>query len=42
MCNPKSDLAPAKKRLLEIKLPQGIKDVLLDLAAKTMAELMKG
>jgi hypothetical protein len=45
LSNPMSDLLPAKKKLLEIKManvtPQ-VRDFILDLMAKTAAELFKG
>jgi len=45
MSNPMSDLLPAKKKLLEIKManvtPQ-VRDFILDLMAKTATELFKG
>lgn len=45
MSNPTDELTPAKKKLLEINLGKAtgfIKDAILDLAAKTMAEVIKG
>jgi hypothetical protein len=45
MSNPKSDLVPAKKKLVEIKLGKAtgwVRDAVLDLMAKTMAEMAKG
>jgi hypothetical protein len=45
MSDPTHELAPAKKKLLEINLGKAtgyIKDTVLDLAAKTMAEVIKG
>jgi hypothetical protein len=45
MSDPKSPLTPAKNKLMEIKLEKGskwIRELLLDLAAKTAAEAMKG
>jgi hypothetical protein len=44
MSNPKSDLVPAKKKLINIKLSKAtdwIREALLDLTAKTIAELTK-
>lgn len=45
MSNPKSDLVPAKKKLIDIKLgkAQGwVREAILDLTAKTIAEMAKG
>ena len=45
MSNPKDDLTPAKRKLLEINLGKAtgfVKEAILDLAAKTMAEVIKG
>jgi hypothetical protein len=45
MSNPKSDLVPAKKKLIDIKLGKAtkwVREAILDLAAKTMAEMSKG
>ena len=45
MSDPKADLVPAKKKLIDIKLGKAsayVKDALLDLIAKTMAEVLKG
>ena len=45
MSDPKSDLAPAKKKLLGIKLgkaSQYVREAILDLIAKTTAEYLKG
>jgi hypothetical protein len=45
MSDPKADLSPAKKKLIDIKLGKAtalVKDALLDLMAKTAAEVLKG
>jgi hypothetical protein len=45
MSNPKADLVPAKKKLIDIKLEKAtgyVRDALLDLIAKTTAEVLKG
>lgn len=45
MSDPKSPLTPAKRKLIDIKLektPGWIRDLVLDLVAKTTAEVMKG
>jgi hypothetical protein len=45
MSDPKADLAPAKKKLIEIKLGKAteyVKDALLDLMAKTIKEVLTG
>ena len=45
MSNPTDELTPAKRNLLEINLGKAtgyIKEAILDLAAKTMAEVIKG
>lgn len=45
MSNPTDELTPAKRKLLEINLGKAtgyIKEAILDLAAKTMAEVIKG
>lgn len=45
MSDPKSDLAPAKKKLIELKLEKAtkyVREFVLDLMAKTAAELIKG
>ena len=45
MADPKADLFPAKKRLIEIKLAKAtpyVKDGILDLIAKIAAEIVKG
>jgi hypothetical protein len=44
MVNPKGDLAPAKRKLIDIRLGevgQVVKEAILDLMAKTAAEMMK-
>ena len=44
MVNPKGDLAPAKRRLIDIRLDaagQFIREAVLELMAKTAAEMMK-
>lgn len=43
--SPTDELTPAKRKLLEINLGKAtgyIKEAILDLAAKTMAEVIKG
>ena len=45
MSNPKADTAPAKRKLLDIKLGKAsgwVKDAVIDLIAKTAAEVIKG
>src|SRR5713101_6584206 len=45
MSNPTDDLVPAKRKLIDINLAragQMTKDILTDLVAKTMAEIVKG
>ena len=45
MSDPKADLVPAKKRLIDIKLgkaTQYVREAILDLLAKTTAEVLKG
>jgi len=45
MSDPKADLVPAKKKLIEIKLgkaTQYVRETILDLMAKTAAEFLKG
>jgi hypothetical protein len=45
MSDPKADLAPAKKKLIEIKLGKAteyVREAILDLIAKTAAEVLKG
>lgn len=45
MSNPKSDLVPAKKKLIDTKLGKAtawVREAILDLTAKTMAEIAKG
>ncbi len=45
MSDPKADLVPAKKKLIEIKLgkaTQYVREAILDLMAKTAAEVLKG
>jgi len=45
MSDPKSDLVPAKKKLVEIMLGKAspyVRDAILDLIAKTFAEMAKG
>jgi hypothetical protein len=44
MTDPKADLAPAKKKLIDIKLGKAtgfVRETVLDLIAKTMAEVLK-
>lgn len=44
MSNPKADLVPAKKKLIEIRLEKAtdwVREAILDLAAKTIAEMAK-
>jgi hypothetical protein len=45
MSNPKADLIPAKKKLIDIKLGKAtgwVREAILDLTAKTIAEMTKG
>jgi hypothetical protein len=45
MSNPKADLVPAKRKLIDIKLgkaTQWVREAVLDLTAKTIAEMTKG
>lgn len=45
MADPKADLAPAKRKLNEIRLEKAtkyVKEFILDLTAKTLAEVIKG
>jgi hypothetical protein len=45
MSNPKADLVPAKRKLIDIKLSkatQWVREAVLDLTAKTIAEISKG
>ncbi len=45
MSDPKADLVPAKKKLIEINLAKAgavLKDVFTDIVAKTSAEIIKG
>ena len=44
MSNPKDDLVPAKRKLINIKLGnagQATKEIITDLIAKTVAEMLK-
>lgn len=45
MTDPKANLAPAKKKLIDIKLGKAtafVREAILDLIAKTTAEMFKG
>lgn len=45
MSDPKADLVPARRKLIEIRLGKAteyVKNTILDLIAKTAAELLKG
>jgi hypothetical protein len=45
MSDPKADLVPAKKKLIEINLSTAtgwIRDLIVDMVAKTTAEVIKG
>jgi len=45
MSDPKADLVPSKKKLIEIRLGKAteyVREIILDLIAKTTAEIMKG
>lgn len=45
MSNPKADITPAKTKLVTIKLGKAaewVKDAVIDLMAKTAAEVIKG
>jgi hypothetical protein len=45
MSDPKADLVPAKKKLIEIKLGKAtpyVREAILDLSAKIAAEMIKG
>jgi len=44
MSNPKDDLVPAKRKLIDIKLSsagQATKEIITDIIAKTIAEMLK-
>jgi hypothetical protein len=45
MSDPKADLVPAKRKLIDIKLGKAtgyVRETILDLIAKTIAEISKG
>jgi hypothetical protein len=45
MSNPKADLAPAKRKLIDIKLGKAtgwVREAILDLTAKTITEMSRG
>ncbi len=45
MSDPKADLVPSKKKLIEIRLGKAtgyVREIILDLIAKTAAEVVKG
>ena len=45
MSNPKADLAPAKRKLIDIKLGKAtewVREAILDLTAKTIVEISRG